>query len=89
MNVTQSPAPNTADISTPQYYDLPEVAAILKCSVRTVRRYIANGRLAYSQEKPYAVIRVSADDIAAYYQATRVGPRITHRPRRRPTRAAA
>ncbi|MEV7975348.1 helix-turn-helix domain-containing protein [Streptomyces sp. NPDC086519] len=90
MNTTQSPtAPTTVDIDGPRYHDLREVAAILKCSVRTVRRLLADGRLGYSQEKKGGVIRVSDDDIAAYYQASRIGPRITHRPSRRPARAAA
>jgi hypothetical protein len=97
VNTTQSPTPLTADTGAPQFYDLPEVASILKCSVRTVRRYLASGRLGYSQEKPYAVIRVSAQDIADYYQASRIGPtRVTRahgRPHRKPatprTRAAA
>lgn len=89
MNTTQSPAPTTADLNGPQYYNLAQVAAKLHCSVRTVRRLVADGRLGYSQEKKGGVIRVSDDDIAAYYQASRVGPRITHRSRRRPARAAA
>lgn len=88
MNTTQSPtAPTTADNGGPQYHDLREVASKLKCSVRTVRRLLADGRLGYSQEKKGGVIRVSDADIAAYYEATRIGPAITHRPRR--TRAAA
>ncbi|MFE2710522.1 helix-turn-helix domain-containing protein [Streptomyces mirabilis] len=94
MNTTQSPtAPTTVDIDGPRYYDLREVASILKCSVRTVRRLLADGRLGYSQEKPYAVIRVSAQDIADYYQASRIGPtratRAHGRPRRKPAPARA
>jgi excisionase family DNA binding protein len=88
VNTTQSPtAPTTADNGGPQYYDLREVAQILKCSVRTVRRYLASGRLGYSQEVKGGVIRVSEADIAAYYEASRMGPAIAHRTRR--TRAAA
>jgi excisionase family DNA binding protein len=90
VNTTQSPtAPTTADTNAPQYYNLAQVAAKLHCSVRTVRRLLADGRLGYSQEKKGGVIRVSDDDIAAYYQASRVGPRIMHRSGRRPARAAA
>lgn len=79
MNTTQSPAPTT-DI--PQFYDLREVALILKCSVRTVRRLLADGRLGYSQERRGGVIRVSAQDITAYYEASRIGPSVSHRPGR-------
>lgn len=73
MNTKQSPTP-AADISALEFYSLPQVAAILHVSVRTVRRYIASGLLGCSQEKPGAAIRVSAEDIAAYYAATRRGP---------------
>jgi excisionase family DNA binding protein len=90
VNTTQSPtAPTTVDIDGPRYYDLREVASILKCSVRTVRRLLADGRLGYSQEKKGGVIRVSDADISAYYEASRIGPVVAHRSRRRPARAAA
>lgn len=73
-------------MNTPsQYLSLREVAGELKCSVRTVRRYIANGRLGYSQETKGALIRVSRADLDAYYQASRRGPAIS----RRGARAAA
>ncbi|MGW0583585.1 helix-turn-helix domain-containing protein, partial [Streptomyces sp. NPDC002920] len=52
-----------------EYLSLREVAAELKCSVRTVRRYLASGRLGYSQEMKGGLIRVSRADLAAYYQA--------------------
>lgn len=68
-----------------EYLSLRQVAKELHCSVRTVRRYLANGSLGYSQEKKGGVIRVSRDDIAAYYQASRRGPAVS---RRRPLRAA-
>ncbi len=83
MNTTQSPAPTTADIGGPRYHDLRQVAAILKCSVRTVRRLLADGRLGYSQEKKGGVIRVSDADIAAYYEASRIGPAVPIQRRRR------
>ncbi|MDX3520781.1 helix-turn-helix domain-containing protein [Streptomyces scabiei] len=73
-------------MNSTEYLSLPQVAAELKCSVRTVRRYLADGRLGYSQEKKGGIIRVSREDIAAYYQASRRGPTVS---RRRPTRAAA
>jgi excisionase family DNA binding protein len=72
-------------VTSSEYLSLPEVAAELKVSVRTVRRYLANGRLGYSQEKKGAAIRVSRTDLAAYYQASRRGPAIG----RRSFRAAA
>lgn len=77
MNSTQFPS---------EYLDLKGVAKELQCSVRTVRRYLADGRLGYSQEVKGGVIRVSREDIAAYYQASRRGPAVS---RRRPARAAA
>jgi excisionase family DNA binding protein len=87
VNSIQSPtAPTTEDGGGPQYYSLPQVAAKLKCSVRTVRRLLADGRLGYSQEKKGGVIRVSDADIAAYYDASRIGPAVS---RRRPARVAA
>ncbi|MGW1135000.1 helix-turn-helix domain-containing protein [Streptomyces griseoluteus] len=89
MNTIKSPAPLTADTGIPQFYDLREVAVILKCSVRTVRRLLADGRLGYSQERKGGVIRVSAQDIAAYYEASRIGPAVSRRTRRQPARAAA
>jgi excisionase family DNA binding protein len=68
-------------VNTPsEYLSLREVAGELRCSVRTVRRYIANGRLGYSQETKGALIRVSRTDLDAYYQASRRGPAV---PRRR------
>ncbi|MFI7294034.1 helix-turn-helix domain-containing protein [Streptomyces sp. NPDC050121] len=74
MNSTQSP------VDTPsEYLSLRQVAAELKCSVRTVRRYLANGRLGYSQEIKGGVIRVSRADLAAYYQASRRGPAVSRR----------
>ena len=87
MATTQSPlAPAAVDIASRQYLKLPEVAVELGCSVRTVRRLLKAGRLGYSQEVPGGVIRVSRQDIAAYYEASRIGPPIS---RRRPARAAA
>jgi excisionase family DNA binding protein len=73
-------------VNSTEYLSLPQVAAELKCSVRTVRRYLKEGRLGYSQEKKGGVIRVSREDIAAYYQASRRGPAVA---RRRSARAAA
>jgi excisionase family DNA binding protein len=77
VNTKQSPTP-TADVSV-EFYNLPQVAKLLHCSVRTVRRYLADGRLGYSQEKKGGVIRVSAADVAAYYEASRRGPAIQRR----------
>lgn len=87
MATTQSPqAPTTVDIASRQYLKLPDVAKELGCSVRTVRRLMKAGRLGYSQEVPGGVIRVSREDIAAYYAASRRGPAI---PAQRRPRAAA
>ena len=73
-------------MNSTEYLSLRQVAGELQCSVRTVRRYLANGSLGYSQEKKGGVIRVSREDVAAYYQASRRGPAIS---RRRPLRTAA
>lgn len=90
MKTIQSPTAPTTEDGGPQYYSLPQVAAKLKCSVRTVRRLLADGRLGYSQEKKGGVIRVSDTDIAAYYEASRIGPAVPQQSRRRmPARAAA
>lgn len=78
MTSKQSLTP-TADIEAPLFYNLTQTAERLHCSVRTVRRLIAAGRLGYSQEKKGGVIRVSARDIAAYYEASRSGPAISRR----------
>lgn len=80
MNSTQSPADAPS-----AFLSLKQVAAELKCSVRTVRRYLANGRLGYSQDAKGGVIRVSRADLDAYYHATRRGPALS---RRRTARAA-
>lgn len=66
-------------MNSTEYLSLRQVASELKCSVRTVRRYLASGRLGYSQEVKGGVIRVSRDDLAAYYQASRRGPAVSHR----------
>jgi excisionase family DNA binding protein len=78
--------PTTAAVTALRYHSVRETAAILKCSVRTVHRLMKAGRLGYSQEVPGGVIRISDTDIAAYYDASRIGPAV---PRQRRTRAAA
>lgn len=74
-----------ADLDAP-YFDVRETAWMLKCSVNTVRRLIAESRIGYSQDKKGGAIRVSRQDIDAYYNASRNGPPV---PRRRPALAAA
>lgn len=87
MATSQSPqTPAAVDVTSLRYRSVRETAAILKCSVRTMHRLMKSGRLGYSQEVPGGVIRISDADIAAYYEASRIGPAI---PRRRPARAAA
>jgi len=83
----QSPRTPTqpADLDAP-FFSIPEVAWLLKCSYATVLRLIKNDRLGASQDQKGGAIRVSREDIAAYYEASRIGPAI---PRRRPARVAA
>lgn len=87
MPTKQSPRTPTkpADLNAP-FFDVRETAWLLKCSVPTVRRLISENRLGYSQDKKGGAIRVSRQDIDAYYQASRSGPPA---PRRRPALAAA
>jgi excisionase family DNA binding protein len=74
-----------ADLNAP-FFDVRETAWILKCSFNTVRRLMEEGRLGYSQDKKGGAIRISRQDIDAYYNASRSGPPI---PRRRPALSAA
>ena len=74
-----------ADLNAP-YFDVRETAWLLKCSYDTVLRAIRGGRLGASQDQKGGAIRVSREDIDAYYNATRSGPPI---PRRRPALSAA
>ncbi|MFJ5306139.1 helix-turn-helix domain-containing protein [Streptomyces sp. NPDC088350] len=60
-----------ADFNAP-YFDVREVAWLMKCSVRTVRRRLAAGRLAYSQEAKGGLILISQEDLARYYEANRI-----------------
>lgn len=48
----------------PQLYTIPEVAEILRCSVRQVWRYIADGSLKATRFK--GSTRVSAEDLDAF-----------------------
>ena len=89
MPTKQSPRTpiKPADLDAP-FFNLREVAWLLKVSVDTVRREIAAGRLLCSQRMKGGTIRVSRVDLDAYHEATR----ITHLPsrrRRKPARAAA
>lgn len=70
-----------ADLDAP-FFNVRETAWLLKCSWNTVRRMLAEGRLGYSQDEKGGAIRISRKDIDAYYDASRIGPRIAHRPRR-------
>jgi excisionase family DNA binding protein len=78
----QSPTPTKpADLDAP-YFNVREVAWILRCSFNTVRRMLGDGRLGYSQDEKGGAIRVSRKDIDAYYEASRIGPPVVHRLRR-------
>jgi excisionase family DNA binding protein len=90
VTTTQSPRTPTRprDLNAP-FFNLREVAWLLDCSVPTVRRYIAAGRLPCSQHTKGGTIRVSQDDLQAYHEATRIVALPRRSARRRPARAAA
>ncbi|MCX5365854.1 helix-turn-helix domain-containing protein [Streptomyces sp. NBC_00124] len=90
MATKQSPRTpiQPADLNAP-FFELREVAWLLKCSVDTVRREIVAGRLPCSQRMKGSKIRVSRADLDAYHEATRLVPLPSPRARRRPARAAA
>jgi excisionase family DNA binding protein len=77
-----------ADLNAP-FFELREVAWLLKVSVDTVRREIAAGRLPCSQRIKGGKIRVSRADLDAYHEATRLVALPSPRRSRKPTRAAA
>ncbi|WP_328746374.1 helix-turn-helix domain-containing protein [Streptomyces sp. NBC_00285] len=69
-----------ADLNAP-YFDVREVAWLMKCSVRTVRRRLAAGRLAHSQEAKGGLVLISREDLARYYEANRIKALKRCRPR--------
>lgn len=73
------------DLSAP-FFSPVEAAWILKCSYDTVMRAIRSGRLGASQDEKGGAIRISREDLDAYYAGTRSGPPIRQNRR---TRAAA
>jgi hypothetical protein len=54
-------------------FDLREMAYLLKCSVATVRRRIAEG-YPHIRKGSRAPIKVHRDDLSAWLEADRVGP---------------
>ncbi|MGW6872843.1 hypothetical protein ACWGHA_10970 [Streptomyces xanthophaeus] len=85
MATTRSPD-SIASANTPKQpedpnalvFDLREVAYLLKCSVTTVRRRIAEG-YPHSRRGPRAPIKVSREDLPFWYEAERVGPQPVRR----------
>ncbi|GHH87932.1 helix-turn-helix domain-containing protein [Streptomyces capitiformicae] len=75
------------DLNAP-FFSVPEAAWLLKCSYDTVLRAIRSERLGASQEGKGGAIRISREDLDAYYASTRIGPPIRSA-RRRPTSLAA
>lgn len=80
MDTTRSPDtddPNKPkkpeDLNAP-IFDIREVAYLLKCSVKTVRRRIAMGA-PHSRGGPRSPIKVSREDLDYYYDMDRIGPR--------------
>ncbi|MFE2140259.1 hypothetical protein ACFXA3_00570 [Streptomyces sp. NPDC059456] len=67
-------------------FDLREMAYLLKCSVMTVRRRIADG-YPHTRKGPRAPIKVNRDDLPYWLEADRIGPPL-NRSKRRPRRAA-
>jgi excisionase family DNA binding protein len=67
-NTPIQPDPNAPFLS------IREVAWELRCSVRTVRRMIADGYPHSQRSGKGGTILVSRDDLTHYYAATRVDP---------------
>jgi excisionase family DNA binding protein len=76
------------DLNAPFFSPL-EAAWLLKCSYDTVLRAIWSGRLGASQDEKGGAIRISREDLDAYYAKTRIGPPIRRTSPRRSARAAA
>lgn len=63
------------DLDAP-FFSVLEAAWLLKCSYDTVMRAIRSGRLGASQDEKGGAIRISRQDLDAYYAGTRIGPPI-------------
>lgn len=63
------------DLDAP-FFSAVEAAWLLKCSYDTVMRAIRSGRLGASQDEKGGAIRISRQDLDAYYNNTRSGPPI-------------
>lgn len=92
MTTTRSPdsiknanTPKKPEDPNALVFDLREMAYLLKCSVMTVRRRIADG-YPHSRKGPRAPIKVNRDDLPYWLEADRVGPSPA---RRRTSRRAA
>lgn len=90
MSAKQSPRTPTkpADLDAP-FFQIPEVAWLMGCSVDTVRRRIRAGLLPCSQAKKGGIITVSRADLDAYHEATRLVALPRPRSRRRSAPTAA
>ena len=91
MTTTRSPdaiknanTPKKPEDPNALVFDLREMAYLLKCSVATIRRRIADG-YPHIRKGSRAPIKVSRDDLPYWLEADRVGPPPA---RRRKTRAA-
>jgi excisionase family DNA binding protein len=76
------------DLNAP-FFSILEAAWLLKCSYDTVLRAIRSGRLGASQDVQGGAIRISREDLDAYYADTRIGPPLRRTGRRKPARIAA
>lgn len=72
------PSPANTPIKPPDpnapFFNVREVAGLLHCSVRTVRRMIAAGYPHSQRAGKGGTILVSREDLTHYYAATRVDP---------------
>ena len=83
MNTKQSPRTpiKPEDLNAP-FFSVVEAAWLLKCSYDTVMRAIRSRRLGASQDEKGGAIRISREDLDAYYAGTRSGPPVRRTTRR-------
>lgn len=56
----------SGSLNSPRFMTLQEVAAVCRVSQRTVRRWLAGGRLPYHQATPHSRILIQPADLDRY-----------------------
>jgi hypothetical protein len=84
-DINSANTPKKPDDLNALVFDLREMAWLLKCSVKTVRRRVAEG-YPHTRKGPRSPIRVNRDDLPYWLEADRVGPQPV---RRRASRRAS